>query len=248
MDRPPRLTPKEREILPSLIAGCTRDEIASDLGIGLDAVRFHVRNILKKFDAVSVKDGTVRFQVYEALYGENGPCHKVFVDELTIKITVNNDLKTAIYEKFSEMYVVHPQLEELRECVICDGQILQVSINSQIIEASSVTHGQNWYVQSFKKRKRVGETFGRHFTCRIADAFNADTEYWAQEQIIPTGFFRFSISLPENRPAKRFWCECSLQNQPFEMELSEVTSNGRFATLEVPNPLMNAWYKIFWDW
>ena len=54
---PPKLTKRESEILPLLLAGSTRDEIASSLSVSPETVKLHTRNILSKFGATTVRDG-----------------------------------------------------------------------------------------------------------------------------------------------------------------------------------------------
>jgi DNA-binding NarL/FixJ family response regulator len=44
------LTPRERELLAELGRGRTNDEIANDLGVSLNTVKFHLRNLYEKLD------------------------------------------------------------------------------------------------------------------------------------------------------------------------------------------------------
>ena len=47
----PRLTPREQEIAAALSTGQSNYEIAADLFISVNTVRFHIRNILRKLGA-----------------------------------------------------------------------------------------------------------------------------------------------------------------------------------------------------
>ena len=69
---PPKLTKRESEILPLLLAGITRDEIASSLSVSPETVKLHTRNILSKFGASSVRDGFYDMNLYRTLYGVGG--------------------------------------------------------------------------------------------------------------------------------------------------------------------------------
>lgn len=46
-----RLTPREQEVAAALSTGQSNYEIAADLFISINTVRFHIRNILRKLDA-----------------------------------------------------------------------------------------------------------------------------------------------------------------------------------------------------
>ena len=69
---PPKLTKRESEILPLLLAGSTRDEIASSLSVSPEMVKLHMRNILSKFDATTVRDGFYEMNLYQTHYGVGG--------------------------------------------------------------------------------------------------------------------------------------------------------------------------------
>ena len=62
---PPRLTKRESEILPLLLSGSTRDEIASSLSVSPETVKLHTRNILSKFGATTVRDGFYDMNLYK---------------------------------------------------------------------------------------------------------------------------------------------------------------------------------------
>ncbi len=55
------LTPREREILSQLAKGFQNKEIADALGIGVDTVRSHLRNIYEKLHVASRAEAIVKF-------------------------------------------------------------------------------------------------------------------------------------------------------------------------------------------
>ena len=69
---PPRLTKREIEILPLLLSGSTRDEIAFSLSVSTETVKLHTRNILSKFGATTVRDGFYDMNLYQTHYGVGG--------------------------------------------------------------------------------------------------------------------------------------------------------------------------------
>lgn len=69
---PEKLTPREREIVPFLIAGATRVEIAKALGIADETVKIHNKNIFRKFGATNLRDGFEDIAAYQRYYGLDG--------------------------------------------------------------------------------------------------------------------------------------------------------------------------------
>jgi len=69
---PPKLTRREREITPFLLSGATRNEIASTLGVSPETVKQHIKNLLSKFEALTVRDAFVDLNNYQKYYGVGG--------------------------------------------------------------------------------------------------------------------------------------------------------------------------------
>ena len=67
-----KLTKRESEISPLLLAGITRDEIASSLSVSPRTVNLHTRNILSKFGATTVRDGFYDMNLCRTHYGVGG--------------------------------------------------------------------------------------------------------------------------------------------------------------------------------
>ncbi|MBK1828851.1 helix-turn-helix transcriptional regulator [Haloferula rosea] len=55
------LTPRETEILEQLVKGSLYKEIASDLGIGVENVRTHLRNIYAKLHVRTRTEAVVKY-------------------------------------------------------------------------------------------------------------------------------------------------------------------------------------------
>jgi DNA-binding CsgD family transcriptional regulator len=60
MDRDASLTPREMEVLTLLAEGMTNKGIARRLGISVHTVKFHVRALIDKFDAVGRTDAVAQ--------------------------------------------------------------------------------------------------------------------------------------------------------------------------------------------
>ena len=69
---PPKLTRRESEVLPLLLSGATREEIAVSLSVSPETVKLHTRNVLKKFNANSVREGFHQMDLYQTHYGQGG--------------------------------------------------------------------------------------------------------------------------------------------------------------------------------
>lgn len=58
--RPPRLTPRQRQVLLGLARGQTEKTLAAALGISTDTVRYHKRGLFAALEAESSLDAVVK--------------------------------------------------------------------------------------------------------------------------------------------------------------------------------------------
>jgi len=88
LQAPPKLTPREREILPFLLSGATRKEIAVTLAVSPETIKIHVKNLLDKFGAITVRDAFEDLNNYQRFYGNGGLDFGIF----NLNIEVNFEL------------------------------------------------------------------------------------------------------------------------------------------------------------
>lgn len=88
MELPERLTDRELQILPYLVAGATRVEIAQTLKISAETVKIHTKNIVTKFHAENLRDGMLNMVAYQDCYGIGGRAMDRFMNFSEVLVTV----------------------------------------------------------------------------------------------------------------------------------------------------------------
>lgn len=131
MDRPPMLTSRQRDMLPYLISGCTRSEIATAFGLSEETVRKHVRNILDRFDALNVRDAMVDMVQYNSLYGADGLKYEFYIERNEMTLTHLEDGETTIFEIDQDLYVVADELTELLDRIRAGGPVVSHTCNGE---------------------------------------------------------------------------------------------------------------------
>jgi len=129
--QPPLLTKREFEILEFLAVGATREEIAHHLKISPETVKLHAKNIFRKFDITSYRDGAAEVQKFITAYGDNGMGYQLFHTSVEVSIIVNEARTQAGWMIESTGYVVRGEVTELSLMFVDDNIISDVILNGQ---------------------------------------------------------------------------------------------------------------------
>ena len=106
---PTNLTNREREIIPFLLTGTTRTEIASHFGVSEETIKIHVRNLINKFDATSVRDCFKSLNLYHHYYGVEGVGTRTHVLDSELDYYLEDDRKSLrLVRKFDYLVVSEP--------------------------------------------------------------------------------------------------------------------------------------------
>ncbi len=132
--RAPILTKREFQIIEYLAAGITRDEIARDIKVSPETVKLHTKNILRKFDSASVRDGAADIQAFVRAYGKNGLGHQIFNTSVTVTAVIDPDKRRAQWEIKSQGYVVCGVVKDLTLATIKHNHLTNLLMNGVVPE------------------------------------------------------------------------------------------------------------------
>jgi DNA-binding CsgD family transcriptional regulator len=112
--QPPILTKRQKQILELMFFGASREEIASHIGISPETVKLHTRKTLEKFDAVNLRDGFSEISRYLNFFGETGLGYTSYLNQVTMKTTIDESGKTArVYRKTTGVVINGPLMEHV---------------------------------------------------------------------------------------------------------------------------------------
>ena len=128
----PRLTVREFEIAPLLIANATREEIAQHLNISEETVKQHTRNILRKFNAVSVRDAYDAISDHIFVFGPEGLHKNYFYHALKRDLFIAPNRTDGHFKEVLEVEAIYrPCTEFSVEMVHATGWIKNKCINGK---------------------------------------------------------------------------------------------------------------------
>lgn len=171
MRPPPKLTPREREILPYLVSGATRKEIAATLSVSPETIKIHVKNLLDKFGAVTVRDAFTDLNNYQRFYGLGGLDFNIFNVDIEVTLELMPNRRDArVHRRQLIQAVNRPVTSFVRRFYAGDGEV-QLSYQSNRIHCD----------------QRPDESGAKFFEMSINPPIEVDDTYQIDEHIFWQG-------------------------------------------------------------
>jgi len=144
---PPRLTKRESEILPLLLSGSTRDEIASSLSVSPETVKLHTRNILSKFGATTVRNGFYDMDLYQTHYGVGGQGSDRFENLFQCVCQILSGRKDVRITNKLNITVMQDALSEFKFSYVANGSLVDAIAPGNLLDGpDEADHAQTFRI------------------------------------------------------------------------------------------------------
>lgn len=170
----PKLTKREIELVPLLVAGATRDDIANSLGVSSETIKSHIRNLVNKFGGNTVRDVIVGLTNYDRYFISGD--HKFFVPVLYSTIILHENRKDAEVLSDFDIVAIHSGVDKLTELYRTDGAPPKVTMNGENITQQPAELGQFEYTYHFSKPLKAGEIKSVQTHVFYPDAYGKNIE------------------------------------------------------------------------
>jgi len=170
---PANLTQREREIIPLLLSGATREEIAMHFALSPETVKVHSENIFRKFDAVKLRDCFKALNLYQLYFGIGGMGVHVHVVRGEQDFTFNSDRRSASWKRSMDLLVVDGPLRKIERGF--DPLMSKLQLEYQCEHAMkthySFSGGLHCYVAEFDEPIQRGATLNFLERSSMTDLF-----------------------------------------------------------------------------
>ena len=144
---PPKLTKRESEIVPLLLAGSTRDEIASSLSVSPETVKLHTRNILSKFGATTVRDGFYDMNLYQTHYGVGGQRSDRFENLFQCVCQILPGRRDVRITNKLNLTVMQDELSEFKFSYVANGSLVDAIAPGNMLDGpDDADHAQTFRI------------------------------------------------------------------------------------------------------
>lgn len=243
------LTSREIDILPLVVGGLQRGEIASALGIADETVKIHLRNLFSKFGGKSLRDTMLRLKKFNDMF--IAAHNKVFYHRLELIFELGADGCTATLTRNAEMEVVLEDVTEERFMAYnLSGEIVDVTYNGLPMALESQKNAKRSYVHRFEKPLTAGDTTQQSVRAISRNAHQNDIKSWKAEISYPCKDYSYIAKFhPSLAPVNLRPSLMAGGQQILDLPETVQVQNGyNEICIVVKDPALGYVFCIDWDW
>ena len=248
MKIPPKLTKREREILPFVAAGETRSQIAKKFDISEDTVKAHIRNIVTKFDAVTVRDGIGDFWEYLEMFSDDGLGYKFYVNLVTNHVKLDGVTGDGKLTRTHHIVTIEDGQTELEDVFALPGGIGASYIDGVEAKPYLSQLNKQFFKKHFKEPLPENSEVSVTFEVEQLKCYTADVEYNFSRINHPTYEMVLVIEFPKDRPCIEAWPEGRISAMPLKLPANAFKFQDGVAELRIIQPQLGGQYLIHWRW
>lgn len=207
MQAPPKLTERERQILPYLVVGATRNEIAATLGIAPDTVKIHVKNLLEKFQASTVRDGFKAMSLYQQYYGISGSGADRFIHSADVSVCIMDHCKKFHVTTHIDLTVMQGEIEKLYFSQLSVNQVEAISATGVRLEPPRFQDGRLFFGLVPPAPLVAGDRIQYSFTAAVTATTTKVLQEYYEETSFPATRRSYELKMPEGSGVSEYGYE-----------------------------------------
>ena len=245
---PPKLTKRESEIVPLLLAGSTRDEIASSLSVSPETVKLHTRNILSKFGATTVRDGFYDMNLYQTHYGVGGQGSDRFENLFQCVCQILPGRRDVRITNKLNITVMQDELSEFKFSYVANGSLVDAIAPGNMLDGpDDADHAQTFRIIP-GTTLNMFDPYEFSFGVTFKDEFQDNTGLFVEQATYPAlrreYIFEFDpADVPDRIQYDALSGTHIIDNYPLDVD----TNGNRLSIIDTsPRVPMSLWVK--WGW
>ena len=245
---PPRLTKGESEILPLLLSGSTRDEIASSLSVSPETVKLHTRYILSKFGATTLRDRFYDMNLYQTQYGVGGQGSDRFENLFQSVCQILPGRKDLRITNKLNITVMQDALSEFKFSYVANGSLVDAIAPGNLLDGpDDADHAQTFRIVP-GTTLQMFDPYEFSFGVTFKDEFQNNTGLFVEQATYPARRREYIFEFdPADVPVRIQYDALSgthvIENDPLDVE----TSGPRLSIIDT-SPRVPMSLRVKWRW
>ena len=248
MKFPTNLTKRERQVIPYLISGATRNEIASHFGISAETVKSHTTRILRKFDALNIRDFFKTINLYQQFFGIGGLGTQTHILDSELDYYLEDDRKSLrLVRKFEYLVMSEPVTFIKRVYSDADSQpMVEFLVDFPITTTYVQENDRHIFTAEFEQPFLKGSRFKVTEKLTLSDHHSSDSGYDRLHFSTPFDRRHLRYHFPINDVPQSIACDVRLggiraQMKNISSELRDNVFHVWITNFENPYTVMITW-------
>lgn len=245
---PPKLTKRESEILPLLLAGSTRGEIAYSLSVSPETVKLHTRNILSKFGATTVRDGVYDMNLYQTHYGVGGQGSDRFENLFQCVCQILPGRRDVRITNKLNITVMQDALSEFKFSSVAKRSLVDAIEPGNLLDGPDVAD----HAQAFRiipgTTLNIFDPYEFIFGVTFKDEFRNNTGLFIEQATYPAIRREYIFEFDPADVPDRIQYDALSRTHIIENYPLDVETNGPRLSVIDKSPTVPMSMRVKWDW
>lgn len=249
MRRPPKLTKREISLVPYLLTGASRKDIADQIGVSEETVKSHIRNVIRKFDANTLRECFLELQAFNEFFNNNSSQGYEYWHDVRAELTISADGITAESTVTTEAEAMFGAIKSTAFPSGVDaGAIMLLEFNGNIIKHKTSLDTLHWYPFDFPEPIKDGTLFTTFMRLISKNSYLNPTETQNLSISRPTKVASIRVNFESGVVPKIAGVSVTAQGRSVEVPGLAIQRLESGLYLEIPDPKVYYWYSIIWTW
>ena len=245
---PPKLTKRESEIVPLLLAGSTRDEIASSLSVSPETVKLHTRNILSKFGATTVRDGFYDMNLYQTHYGVGGQGSDRFENLFQCVCQILPGRRDVRITNKLNITVMQDELSEFKFSYVANGSLVDAIAPGNMLDGpDDADHAQTFRIIP-GTTLNMFDPYEFSFGVTFKDEFQDNTGLIVEQATYPALRREYIFEFDPADVPDRIQYDALSGTQIIDNYPLDVDTNGNRLSIIDTSPRVPMSLRVNWGW
>ena len=250
LQAPPKLTPREREILPFLLSGATRKEIAVTLSVSPETINIHVKNLLDKFGSITVRDAFTDLNNYQKFFGVGGLGFNQFNAHVDVVFELLRGRRDGLVARKTQIQAVNSPVDTITRRFLADEGQVRLSYPSQRVNRAQLPNENGGQVFQILLSPviDVGETFELEEHIEFIGCFNPIHDHYLIRFDVPFSCRTMTYRFPKDDYPNDISYQMRLGMNQVKMQGVKETRNADGITLEFSEYEPGASVRVSWTY
>lgn len=246
MRLPPKLSKRELQVLPFLVQGYTRREIADELQVSDETVKIFARNLSRKFGGSTVREVMRDLVDYHKFFLKGA--YKFYVPHVDFFVEVSENLQECSTKAKFSIVPITDEVNDFIECYAIRSDLCAIEINKRLIRGQQDIENKILFKYEFERPIKPFEQQEIEVISQQKLTYpNGKKTSYSNAAFEPTGSMDFRVKFANRQPPSKVVCYRRHGSQIYQNEFDYNIIGETTYQLKIQNPIHLSCYTLEWE-